>query len=128
MRIASLLAMSAALAGCVSYNVAPSDRVIPARLGQAVKIANFDLTPLEVIEDSRCPAGVQCIWEGRLRLRVRIDFDASVATRELTLGEAQMVGQGTLTLAETAPHPAEGETIYPEDYRLGFTYAPHIAR
>lgn len=127
MRIAFPIALSAALGGCVAYNVAPNDGTIRARLGQTVSVANFELTPLEVIEDSRCPSNVQCIWAGRLRLRARIDFDASVTTRELTLGEAQMVGQGMLTLSEAAPYPAEGETIYPEDYRFAFTYAPHIA-
>ena len=115
------------LAACVAYSVEDGDGTKRARIGQAATIADFDVTPLEVLEDSRCPTGVQCVWAGQLRLRVRIDFDDSVATRELTLGKAQPVGTGMLTLAEAEPHPAEGRTIYPEEYRFAFRYAPNIA-
>ena len=60
------------------------------------------------------------VW--RLRLRARIDFRDSVSTRELTLGEAQAVGAGMLTLIEAEPHPEKDKDIYPEDYRFGFAY------
>lgn len=122
-KLAPLLGL-AALPACVAYNVEDGDGTARARIGQAVTIGTFDATPFEVIEDSRCPTGVQCIWEGQLRLRVRIDFADSVTTRELTLGQAQAVGAGSLTLAEAEPHPAEGRTIYPEEYRFAFTYVP----
>jgi hypothetical protein len=117
-----------ALAACVAYNVDDRDGTDRVRLGETVAMSGFRLTPLEVVEDSRCPTGVQCVWAGRLRLRARIDFDDSTAERELTLGEAQPVGTGMLKLVEAQPHPQEGQTTYPEDYRFGFTYAPNIAK
>lgn len=123
--LAPLIAL-AALASCVNYNRTEGDGMPRAKIGQAVKIADFDLTPLAVLEDSRCPSDVQCIWAGQLRLRVRIDFNDSVTTRELKLGEAQPVGTGMLALAEAEPHPVEGRTIYPEEYRFAFTYAPNV--
>ena len=128
MRIALPFAALAALPACVNYNVTERDALPHAKLGQAVGIYDFDLTPLQVAEDSRCPTGVQCVWEGRLRLNVRIDFNDSVVMRELVLGEAQPVGTGMLKLVEATPYPREGVTIYPEEYRFGFTYAPNIAQ
>jgi hypothetical protein len=116
------------LAACVNYNVVAGDALPHAKIGQAVGVAHFDVTPLEVLEDSRCPSGVQCVWQGQLRLRARIDFTDSVLQRELTLGEAQMVGGGMLKLVDATPYPREGTTIYPEEYRFGFTYAPNIAQ
>lgn len=127
MRASFSLIACAALAACVSYDVRQGDGTPRAKIGQAVAIGGFDLTPVQVLEDSRCATGVQCVWQGQLRLRVRIDFAASVETRELTLGEALPVGSGMLTLAEAEPYPEAEQPIYPEDYRFGFTYAPPVA-
>src|ERR1043166_9551358 len=35
---------------------------LTAKIGQTVTGLNISITPEEVIEDSRCPASVQCIW------------------------------------------------------------------
>src|SRR3546814_5488884 len=32
------------------------------------------VTPLEVIEDSRCPKDVQFVWQGRVMLRAKLDL------------------------------------------------------
>lgn len=123
---AAIVSASLLLASCVSYNV-KDNGTKRARIGQTVKIANLALTPLEVIEDSRCPTNVQCVWAGRLRLKARIDFGGRTSEPEFTLGEAQQAGAGTLKLVEAQPNPEQGRTIYPEDYRFGFTYTRNAA-
>jgi hypothetical protein len=121
---ATIVSASLLLAGCVAYSV-KDDGTKRARIDQTVKIAHFQLTPVEVIEDSRCPANVQCVWAGRLWLKARIDMGGKVTEPEFTLGEAQQVGAGMLELIEAKPHPEQGRTIYTEDYRFGFTYTPN---
>jgi hypothetical protein len=128
MKILPPLLALATLSACVNYNMTERDALPHAKLDQAVGIYDFDLTPLQVVEDSRCPTGVQCVWEGRVRLNVRIDYDDRVVMRELILGEAQPVGTGMLKLVEATPYPREGVTIYPEEYKFGFTYTPNIAQ
>lgn len=123
---AAIVSSSLLLAACVAYKV-NNDGTKRARIGQTVKIADFALTPLDVIEDSRCPANVQCVWAGRVRLKARIDFGRDATEPEFTLGEAQPAGAGMLELVEAEPHPEQGRTIYPEDYRFGFTYTPNPA-
>lgn len=124
--VAAIVSASLLLTGCVGYNVR-NDGTARARIGQTVNIGDFQLTPLEVLEDSRCPANVQCVWAGRLRLKARLDFGAKAAEQELTLGEEQPAGKGILKLVEAKPHPEQGRTIYSEDYRFGFTYTPKKA-
>ena len=34
----------------------------------------FSITPLEIVEDSRCPVDAQCIWAGTFKLRVRVVY------------------------------------------------------
>ena len=123
----AIVSTSLLLAACVGYNV-KDDGTKRARIDQTVEIADFALTPLEVLEDSRCPENVQCVWAGRLRLKARIDFGGKVTEPELALGEAWPIGGGTLEMTEAKPHPEQGRTIYPEDYRFGFTYTANAAK
>jgi len=66
--------------------------------------ADLRVRPLAVLEDSRCPRDVTCIWAGRLRLRVALIPGGEI---ELTLSEPHALpeGAGTLTLVAAAPEP-----------------------
>ena len=124
MRLAVLLAPFA-LAGCVTV-YPPDNPVAPglvyARLGQVVTVGGPRVTPLAVLEDSRCPAGVQCVWAGRVRLSVRIGVAQGATVREITAGMPLAVADGALTLVEVLPAPRRDKPIAPEDYRFGFRF------
>lgn len=93
-----------------------------ARLGERVYVDGPAVTPLEVLEDSRCPKGVQCFWEGQLRLNVRVHLGARDELHELTLGQPVQVADGSLELVEALPEPVAGEPTKPTDYRFGFRF------
>lgn len=72
--------------------------------------------PLEVLEDSRCPMNVQCVWAGRLRLRAEV----AGAAQELTLRAPLQTPLGTVTLVAVKPG-AWTEWPGPRTpYRFGF--------
>ena len=126
MKHALLLLAPLALAGCVT--VYPPDEpsgmsgIVYARLGQTVAVDGPRVTPLAVIEDSRCPAGVQCVWAGRVRLSVRIATGAGTATREMTSGMPLQVADGALTLVEVSPQRSRDSAPSSADYRFGFRF------
>lgn len=61
------LALTAALlAGCVTTR-SKQEGSTEARLGQTVNLGGPKVTPLAVLEDSRCPKEARCIWAGRVR-------------------------------------------------------------
>ena len=72
--------------------------------------------PLEVIEDSRCPSNVTCVWAGRLRLRAEV----SGVAHELTLGEPLQTSNGTVTLAVVSPGAWSQWPGGKPPYRFGF--------
>ena len=39
-----------------------------ARIGETTRVGTLAVTPLRVVEDSRCPINARCIWAGRLIL------------------------------------------------------------
>ena len=100
-------------------NAAPPPPMVTARIGETVQVHGVRLRPLQVLEDSRCPQKVTCVWAGRVRLSVRIGG----TTRELTLGQPVPMVGGTLRLAAVLPErTTRGGAIPPRAYRFGFLF------
>jgi hypothetical protein len=96
-----------------------------AALGQTIGVDGPRITPLEVLEDSRCPMNARCVWAGQLRLRVRIESGRG-GTIELTSGKPASVADGTLELVEVRPDKVaggkHGGAIPASAYRFGFRF------
>ena len=90
-----------------------------APLNEVATLDGLTVRPLAVIEDSRCPASVQCVWAGRVRISAEI---SGVGTRELTLGESTTVGGGTLSLVDVRPSKRTPGPIASRDYQFTFTF------
>ena len=117
-----------ALAACAT-TPAPgpdADGISWARLGQRAYVDGPDVTPLEVLEDSRCPINARCIWAGRVRLSVKIDLGSRSEIREITTEEPLQVADGALSLVSVEPGLMAGQEAKPEDYRFGFQFAGGI--
>jgi len=95
------------------------------RIGESASIRGEELQIrfLEVTEDSRCPAGVVCVWEGRVSCLVEITYRESLNRVELTEpGLTSWPPENTFNEYEIAyhvePYPQVGTEIASEEYRL----------
>ena len=122
MKLPVLLAPLAMLAACATVPPENSGSLSWARLGETVNVGGATVTPLRVVEDSRCPQGVQCIWAGRAVVSATISTPTMKLTRDLTLGEPFAVADGTLTLAEVRPARAQNTATVLADYRFGLRF------
>lgn len=132
-------AASLVLAACVLSTQAPSTAPfaplpgdIPgasyARIGESVYVDGPKVTPLEVLEDSRCPTDVQCIQAGQVRLKVRIDLGSGSQTRIFTFpgkdgSNTQQIADGAMELISVTPERTSSEALALANYRFGFTFA-----
>ena len=98
MKPAPLLALLA-LTACTSIVAAPTG---PAGFGQVTAVESLQVRPLALLEDSRCPASVQCVWAGQVRIRAEILSRSGREVREMTLGKPIAAGGGTLTLVDAS--------------------------
>ena len=118
------IALLAGLSACAS--IPPdSDGIARAGIAQTAYVNGPKVTPLAVMEDSRCPVRTQCVWAGQVRILARIETGAGSQTTEMTSGKPIPVMDGSLTLVETHPEPvAGGAPIDKSDYVFGFRFTP----
>ena len=108
---------TALLAGCLTTR-ANDDGSVDARLGQTVNVGGPKVTPLQVLEDSRCPMEAKCIWAGRVRLSVRVTTGTGTLVRELASDKPLQVADGQLVLQSVMPPRNTQRMLAPSDYRF----------
>lgn len=103
---------------------APLDQDVTLAIGTAVEFGpsrvrvRFD----GVLQDSRCPTDVQCVWAGNAAARVRVQISSDVEqTIDLNTNvgakEARFDGY-VLRLVSLGPDPVSTSRIEPAAYRL----------
>lgn len=132
MKVKLLSLAALALAACVAPYPAPPPPPPPPPYGNATAMVTIGfggtamvngvaLRPLAVIEDSRCPIYVTCVWAGRLIVRTRLTFRGGAEAREsdFVLGVPQTIPGGILTLVRADPPKTAGANAPPASL---FTY------
>jgi hypothetical protein len=99
------------------------DGLVTARFGQTVSVDGPRVTPIRLLEDSRCPMEARCIQAGEVRIMARVRTGRGSRMRELTLGKPIPVADGELELASVMPPRSVQRAIRLRDYRFGFRFA-----
>ena len=119
MKQIAVILISLALASCATAPATDFANGPTASLNEVANLDGLTVRPLAVIEDSRCPAEVQCIWAGRVRIRAEV---SGGGLHELTLGEPLAVSGGTLTLVDVRPSKRTPEAVAPRSYQFTFRF------
>ena len=87
--------------------------------------AHLKIKFLNVVEDSRCPTDVNCIWAGNAKIKIRVTgLGSGPKTFELNTSMGPKGDQfdgWAINLESLTPAPKSGKTIRPKDYRARFT-------
>lgn len=115
------LALALPLAACATT----PDRIAAAegsavKLGQPVALAGLTLTPMTVVEDSRCPINARCVWAGRIVVTTSVDGAGWSENANLILGEPQQVRGTRVALVSAEPGRMAGQDTAMDDYRFVF--------
>ncbi len=103
--------------------------VIKIALGETITIENHQVTFVKVLEDSRCPKGVTCIWEGRARVQIFVGQEEEDSLiKELIFGQVKQGESKDLTLFNSEensivgyalkPYPSSEDSISEKEYQL----------
>jgi hypothetical protein len=96
---------------------------VSARIGERVGAMGVFITPLSIVEDSRCPTDVQCIQAGTVRVKAKIESGLGASEMTLTLSKAATTEAQTVTLASVTPAKVSTVSAKPGDYIFNFDIA-----
>ena len=123
----SPLALAVSLAGCtVSSGGGPILDGRPIRndgfaaIDQPTLVETLVVTPKTILEDSRCPMNVRCVWAGRAVIETRIDGAGWRETVNLTLGETYQTHGTSIALTSVQRERMAGTQLRSTNYRFGY--------
>ncbi len=125
---ASLPILLVALSACATTpgagdEAAPLPDASHVALGQQAYADGPVIQPVAVLEDSRCPENVTCVWAGQLRLKmIWVRTGGRSQPFEVTLGKQTPLADGTISLESVSPARRTDRPIKPEDYRFAFRF------
>jgi hypothetical protein len=121
-----LLLLIATLAACRSTG-APAPHA--ASLKQEIQLApkqqaaygpqGLTVEFIRVVEDSRCPSDVECVWAGEVKVEVATRINTAEAVKhEIKAGEHATVGAFRVGIVNVHPVPVSTRQIPQEEYRV----------
>ena len=123
----SMIGLAALLVACSSAAGPGLGDQFTLRVGQSASIAELGVWMrfIQVVEDSRCPASVTCIWSGDGAVLIEV-APLNGDSRESVLhtnGEpsTMALGRAELRLVKLDPYPATPGSIATGDYVLTLT-------
>ncbi len=107
-------------AACPTGASSAGPRSVEAGINETVNALDVSITPLQVLEDSRCAVDVQCVWAGTVRVRVRLVSGLGTSEMVFSPDTPVTTEAESILLTEVSPAPHSKQKIAPADYRFTF--------
>ena len=98
---------------------------VTLRVGETTLVDNIEIRFGGVLEDSRCPSDVTCVWAGNAQAALGVGPPKGTQgpTEQVLLNTSEMDKSGEawglrLTLVDLTPAPKSTQTIPPENYLI----------
>lgn len=83
--------------------------IVATSLKEEASLLGLKITPLEVLEDSRCPIDVVCIQAGTVRVKTTLVSGMGTSSQIFKLGEKVTTESEEVTLVKVDPMPEAGK-------------------
>lgn len=95
---------------------------INLKVGEEEKVAGLNIKLVKILEDSRCPVGVTCIWAGRVAVEFVLNDGKEEASKTMFSDEEKILEFGgyKVDLVSVKPNKVAGTTLEQSDYSVGF--------
>lgn len=89
------------------------------KFGQETIISDEGITVTfsKLLEDSRCPKGLQCVWAGNARVAIQLGGKESILNSYLEPGKTN-ISEYEVKLISVSPYPKHKVSIDKKDYRI----------
>jgi hypothetical protein len=105
--------------------ISQTPEFVTAKAGKqvAAKKSKLKIKFVSVVEDSRCPEGVNCIWAGNAKIKVLIDNGTTKQEFEMNTNtgpKGDSFSGWAIYLEELTPYPKEGSSMVAKLYKAKF--------
>ncbi len=90
------------------------------QLNKTISAFDFLVTPISVVQDSRCPTDVQCIQAGTVVVKAKLAGGLGEYTANLELNKPLVNEEVSITLINVSPAPLSTHTIGSTEYVFSF--------
>ena len=98
-------------------------------VGESFTVDDFTLKLIDIAEDSRCPAGVECIQAGRVTADLEVTVDGKTSSISLRSDEGERkIGTKYITMVKIEPTAEEGKKLSATDYEITFYITEDISK
>jgi hypothetical protein len=87
--------------------------------GETKELDGISITLNKVVEDSRCPVKVQCIWKCKVAVRTTLTKNGNTIDREVSDMTPTIFGEHVISITSVLPEKST-TTIKDTDYRITF--------
>lgn len=81
--------------------------------GETIILKGVSIQFVEVVEDSRCPEGVDCIWAGRAIVKAKVTANGKTEEKLLTFGEEKSGEEKNTNLYSSENFAINGLSLKP---------------
>lgn len=113
--------------GSALESQAQASQRVSLRVGKQKKLSGSKLTIkfVSLVEDSRCPIGVNCVWAGNATIKVKVTNargESKIVDLNTNLGiKGDILGGYQFNLESLTPHPKENIRIDKNGYTATFS-------
>ncbi|NHJ01777.1 MAG: hypothetical protein EAX86_06510 [Candidatus Heimdallarchaeota archaeon] len=114
----------------IAVNLAEIDTEFSLHIGESaiIKDQGIKIKFIDVLEDSRCPSDVQCIWEGTVSLMINIKYNeqdlGNFVLNSTNLHKASFM-EYYVQFKELNPYPVSTQIIPKTAYQATFRVAQY---
>jgi hypothetical protein len=95
-------------------------------IGQPARAGDVTIEFARVVEDSRCPASVDCVWSGQVVVELQVTppggapeaLQLKLLGKGMRLDDTMTLGGHTFQLLSVTPYPATPDGIAPAAYEV----------
>ena len=124
-----ILLFQVSLSAQDSTNTESPKIISKLKLGSVIEFDSKSIKFVKVMEDSRCPTGVSCMWEGQAKVQIELYENGKLLeTKELIFGKTNInpkkqelvmtKGDKTVYAYTISPYPVNQQPIPEENYYL----------
>ena len=96
-------------------------------VGDTKEAAGLFVTLNAVVEDSRCPVDVQCVWAGRITVNVTLESGEKTTTLDLSSEEPVVFAGYEVSIVAVSPEAVSTVEIKESDFVITLHVAPIAA-